>query len=159
MENLRNNEVTKKIRATYCFIARKPDWWVGEEEYNSRDDLIDVCIGPLELEIEGRSYWIDFSVATLIIETMGRHIHLYARLAEPNRYKMFEMNGFDISDDLIEKIYQDEAVKVKTVNFAEVLHLDMELAQFDALELAECYIGIDDEKPANKDITGAELRC
>lgn len=143
-----------------CY-APKPDWWVGEDTYRSEEDLIDVVFGPVELELEGTSVWLDFELGYLSMDLQREDIiMLRLTLTGLNQYGTTGLNdGRKVDDDLAMFVCQHEKTKVKTVKFAEVLHLDFELAQFDALELSNVFSFRDEEPLHRMNITEAQLHC
>ena len=156
-----NTEIRKNGMkfTTLTMYAPKPDWWSGTERYNSEDDLIDVAIGPLEVEHQGRPIWLDFTSSYLEVEAEDDHIVVGLTLHDLNEWGTTELNGFEVNTDLLRSICEDEGTRVKTVNCAEILHLDMQLAQFDGLELARCKMATDKLKVYKKNIEGAQLQC
>lgn len=153
-----NNQQGMKF-ITVAMLAAKPDWWTGNPRFNSEDDMIDVAIGPLEVEHEGRSVWLDFTSAYLEITTNEDDITVGITLYDLNQWGTSELNGFDVDADTLRAICRNEDTVVKTVNCAEVLHIDMELAQFDGLELLRCRMATDNMEVHKKDITWAQLQC
>lgn len=159
---MNKNEQVKKEGMkfiTITMLAAKPDWWSGSQAFNSEDDLIDAVIGPLEIEHKGESMWLDFTSSYLELTTNEDDITVCLTLYDLNQWGTSERNGFDVDADMLREICRNKETTVKTVNCAEVLHIDMELAQFDGLELLQCRMATDNMEVYKKDITKAQLQC
>lgn len=139
--------------------APLPDWWEGLERYDSYDDLVDVAVGPLELEHEGRTVRLDFSHALLEVVPRETFVELDVLLTDLNEYGTGVLNGGALDGVTINRIVTDPRTKVKTVRITEVLDLDLERAQFDGLELAGCKMATWRREFHRKDVSVAELHC